>query len=367
VPSNLLDGYGQDGRTDFRTQSYAAFGEANWRVVDRVTLTVGLRYTHENKDGRYDTIVSGGPVTAVPALTAARLNILRPQSYVAHDRDGSLSGRGNVAVDITDRVLGYASYARGFKSGGINMSGLPLDSSNRPALATAVVRPERNTTYEVGIKTQAFGRRLVVNLDGFYTVVRDFQATLVENSVTQSAQLRGYLSNIPEVTVKGIEADATARLLPGVSVRAGLAYADGEYSDYPSGPCPLEVQTAATTRCSLTGRRLASLPRVTLTAGADIERPLGAGSVFLHVDTASRSGFNGDPALSRFTYIHGYNLTSASIGYRFADGIELALFTRNLFDADYVQNVTVQAGNSGLILATPSDPRTIGATLRLHR
>ena len=367
VPSNLLDGYGQDGRTDFRSYSYAAFGEANWRVIDRVTLTAGLRYTHENKDGFYDTIVSGGPATTIPALVNARLNILRAQSYSAHDSDGSLSGRGNIAVDISNGVLGYASYARGFKSGGINMSGLPLDANNRPVLATAVVRPERNETYEVGLKTQAFGRRLVFNIDGFYTKVRDFQATVVENSVTQTAQLRGYLSNIPEVTVKGIEADATALILPGVSLRAGLAYADGEYSDYPAGPCPLELQTAATTRCSLTGRRLASLPRLSATAGADVEQPLGSGSLLLHVDTASRSGYSGDPSLSRFTYIRGYNLTNANIGYRFADGLEVALFARNLFNSDYVQNVTVQAGNSGLVLATPSDPRTIGATLRLRR
>lgn len=93
---------------------------------------------------------------------------------------------------------------------------------------------------------------------------------------------------------------------------------------------------------------------------------MGSGVVFVHVDTASRSGFNGDPSLSRATYIRGYNLTNANLGYRFADGVEVAVFARNLLDADYVQNVTVQAGNSGLILATPSDPRTIGLTLRFH-
>ena len=43
------------------------------------------------------------------------------------------------------------------------------------------------------------------------------------------------------------------------------------------------------------------------------------------------------------------------------------MFARNLFDADYLQNVTVQAGNSGLIVGTPSDPLTVGATLRLRR
>jgi iron complex outermembrane receptor protein len=246
------------------------------------------------------------------------------------------------------------------------MSGLPLDNNNRPVLATAVVRPERNETYEVGIKNTLFDRRLIVNIDGFYTRVRDFQATVVENSLTQTVQLRGYLSNIPQVTVKGIEADVTAIILPGLSARTSFAYSDGEYSNYPAGPCPLEVQAAATTQCSLTGRRLASLPRFALTAGLDYTRPVGSGEVFVHIDTASRSGYNGDPSLSRFTYIRGHNLTNANIGYRFADGLEAIVWTRNLFDADYIQNLTIQAGNSGLILGSPSEPRTIGGTLRFR-
>ena len=366
VPSNLLDGYGQDGRTDFRSLSYAAFGEVNYRFFDRLTATIGLRYTQEEKDGYYTTTVSGGPSTTNTALINARLGVLRPQSYEAHDSDGSLSGRGNLAWQVSDTTMAYASYARGFKSGGINMSGLPLDSNNRPVLATAVVRPDRNETYEIGLKNTLFDDRLIYNVDGFYTKVRDFQATVVENSLTQTVQLRGYLSNIPQVTVKGIEADVTALILPGLSARTSFAYSDGKYTDYPAGPCPLEVQTASTTRCSLTGRRLASLPRFAITAGLDYQRPVGDGQVFVHVDTASRSDFNGDPSLSRFTYIRGYNLTNANIGYRFADGLELIVWARNLLDADYIQNLTIQAGNSGLIVGTPSDPRTVGGTIRFR-
>jgi iron complex outermembrane recepter protein len=367
VPANLLDGYGQDGRTDFRTQSYAAFGEVNWRVVDRLTLTGGLRYTHEDKDGYYSTFVFGGPPTTNTALINARLGVLRPQSYQAHDKDGSFSGRTNLSWQVTDAVLGYLSYARGFKSGGINMSGLPLDANNNPALGAAVVDPERNTTYEVGLKTRLLDRRVVFNIDAFWTDVTDFQATIVDTGPTQTAALRGYLSNIPKVTVKGFEADLTALVIDGLTARAGLAYADGEYADYPAGPCPLELQTAATTACNLTGRRLASLPRLAVTAGLDYARPVGAGAIFLHVDTASRSGYNGDPSLSRFTRIRAYNLTNASLGYRFADGVEVAVFARNLLDADYLQNVTIQAGNSGLILGSTSEPRIVGATIRLRR
>jgi len=362
VRQDLLDGYGQDGRTRFETDSYAAFGEANLRLVDRLTLTGGLRYTHEDKEGRYSTFVFGGPANVTAAQRNQQLSILRPQTYSAEDHDGSVSGRANLAWQPTDDVLAYASYARGFKSGGINMSGLPLDAQNNPVLATAVVRPERNTTWEAGLKTTLLDRRLVLNADVFHTRVRDFQATVVDSS--QTVALRGYLSNIPRVTVKGIEADAVARVTRALSLRANLAYADGRYSDYPAGPCPLERQTAQTAACDLTGRRLASLPRWSLTAGADYEHPVGDGSVFLHADSNSRSGFNGDPSLSRYTYIRGYNVTNGSIGYRSAQGWELAVFSRNLFRSDYIQNLTIQAGNSGLILGLPSDPRVIGLTLR---
>jgi iron complex outermembrane receptor protein len=366
-PDDLLDGYGTDGRTDFHSTSYAGFGEVNWRLLPGLTATGGLRYTWETKNGTYATRVFGGLAVTDPALSNAKLSILRPQTYAARDSDGSLSGRANLALEVAPGLLGYASYARGAKSGGINMSGLPLDAGGRPALGSAVVRPERNTTYELGAKMRLLGRRLVVNVDAFAITVRDYQATVVDTGPTQTAALRGYLSNIPKVTVRGVEADTTALVARGLTLRASLAFADGRYADYPAGPCPLGEQTAATTACDLTGRHLSSLPRVSVAGGADYDRPVGAGAVFGHIDTQSRSGFNGDPSLSRYSRIGGYTVVNASLGYRFADGVEAAAFARNLFDADYIQNLTIQAGNSGLIVGTPSDPATYGVTLRFRR
>ncbi|MEO0062721.1 MAG: hypothetical protein RLZZ08_1281, partial [Pseudomonadota bacterium] len=364
VPANLLDGYGQDGHTAFAANSYAAFAEANWRIVPRLTLTGGLRYTQEDKSGSYATTTSGGLATTNTALVNAKLSVLRPQSYAASDSDGSLSGRANLAWAVTDDVMAYARYARGFKSGGINMSGLPLNAQNQPVLATAVIRPERNVTWEAGFKTSWLRDTLVLNVAAYRTVVEDFQATIVDSS--QTVALRGYLSNIPQVTVKGVEADAALRL-GRLNLTASLAYGHGTYTDYPAGPCPLEVQTSATTACNLTGQRLAGLPRWSESLGFDYRHPLGRGEVVLHGDTTWRSGYFGDPSLSRYTWIDGYSLTNASIGFKAPAGWELSVFARNLFAADYIQNLTIQAGNSGLILGTPSDPRTMGVTLRLTR
>ncbi len=363
-PANLLDGYGTDGRTNFRTNSYALFGEANVRIVPRLTLTGGLRYTREDKAGFYTTEVFGGAAPANAAQANAKLSIIRPQTYAADNHEGNLSGRANLSYQATPGILVYAAYARGYKSGGINMSGLPLDANNNPVAITAVVRPELHTNYEAGLKTRLFDRRLIFDIDGFYTRVRDFQATIVDSS--QTVALRGYLANIPRVSVRGVEVDATALVTTGLSLRAGLAYADGRYDDYPAGPCPLEAQTAATTACNLTGGKLASLPRWSETLGADYEHGVGRVTAFIHADSNWRTSYNGDPTLSRYTYVDGYNLTNASAGVRLHNGLEVAAFVRNILNADYILNVTVQAGNSGLIVGTPGDPRTYGLTLRAH-
>ncbi|WP_235902635.1 TonB-dependent receptor [Sandarakinorhabdus oryzae] len=362
VPADLLDGYGQDGRTRFAASSYASFAEVNWRPLDRLTLTGGLRYTIEHKTGDYSISVAGGPPVTSPALLNARLSILRPQSYAARDDSGDLSGRANIAWRFADHAFAYVSLARGFKSGGINMSGLPLDANNQPVLATAVVAPERNTTWEAGLKSDLIDQRLRINVAVYATQVRNFQATLVDS--TQTVALRGYLSNIPRVTVKGVELDAIAAPVSGLQLRASVAFTDGRYADYPKGPCPLELQGSTTTACDLTGGRLSGLPRWSTTIGLDYAHAVGgAGEAFVHADSSWRSSYYGDPTLSRFTLIEGYNLTNASIGFRSRKGWQMAVFARNLFNSNYIQNVTTQAGNSGLILGTPSDPRIIGVTL----
>jgi len=367
LPGNLLDGYGSDGRTDFQSNSYAAFGEVNWRPLPRVTLTGGLRYTYEDKTGSYNTFTFGGPTGLTQAQIASQLSVLRGQSYSAKVDDGALTGRANVSYDFAPGALGYASFARGAKSGGINMSGLPLNNAGLPALGTAVVRPETGTAYEVGVKTRLFDRRLIFNIDGFYTRVTDFQANVTDTGA--AAALRTYLANIPRVTVKGFEADATAIVTRGFSLRGSVAYADGKYDSYPNAPCPIEQIGSGTTVCNLSGKPLSSLPKWTVSAGGDYSLPVPAlhGGFILHADSVSRTKQYGDPTDSAYTIIKGYTLVNASLGYRNAAGWEIDVFARNLFDTNYIQNVTIQAGNSGLILGTPSDPRTIGVTFRARQ
>lgn len=369
LPRNLLDGYGQRGRSQFDMRSVAAFSEMNYDLAPSLVATVGLRYTHEDKQGSYATQVSGGPgLAGLPAatvaeLTRARLSIFRPQDYSAEDAGGNLSGRANLAWQVSDALMSYVSIAYGYKSGGLNMSGLPLDAANRPALATAVIQDERNTTLELGLKSTVLQGRATLNLAAFHTTVEDYQTNIV--SSLETAAIRSYPANVPEVQVRGLEADAVLALPDGLTLRASMAYADGIHEDYPLGPCALEVQTAATVACDLSGSRLPGLSRLAGSLGLDYRQPLGRGELVLHLDTHARGGYNSDTAGSRYTEIAGYSVTNASVGYQFQNGWFVDVFARNLLDKDYITALTVQTGNSGLILGQPGDPRLLGVSLRV--
>jgi iron complex outermembrane receptor protein len=214
-PANLLEGYQTNGTTDFRTDSYAAFAEVTWHPVERLAITGGIRYTWEKKDGVYDVQASGGLATTTASLVNDKNSILRSQTYSGHLSEGNASGRANVSYKLTDDVMTYVSFSRGMKSGGINMSGLPVypagvtgHANGDPILSTVTVRPEKNTTWEAGFKTQLFDKAVTFNIDAYYVTVRDFQANVVDSAAVVA--LRSYLANIPKVTVKGIEWDATA-------------------------------------------------------------------------------------------------------------------------------------------------------------
>jgi iron complex outermembrane receptor protein len=137
---------------------------------------------------------------------------------------------------------------------------------------------------------------------------------------------------------------------------------------YQNGPCPLELTGTATSVCDLSGKPLASLPKLVLSGGFEYERPaqvLGmAGNVYLRSDITRRDDSNAQSSISQYTWIDGYNLVNTSVGFMQGEAWDLSLWLRNVLKEEYMQTLTVQAGNSGLIVGLPSDPATYGLTLR---
>lgn len=178
------------------------FGQTTWHVTDAFSITPGIRSTWEKKDSRYDQVVSGGLATTNANLISRKNSIIRAQSYPASIDEGSASGQINASYRISLDTVIYADYAQGFKSGGLNMAGIPTTAAGLPAAPAAVVKPERSTTIEGDIKTQFFERLITANLALYHTDVKDYQANVVD---TGPGALRGYLANVEKIRVKGVE------------------------------------------------------------------------------------------------------------------------------------------------------------------
>ena len=366
VPRDLLDGYESRFLADSSVDSFALFGQVDWHLTDRLTFTPGIRYTDDRKHAVYDQTVSGGLSTTDPALIGFKLGIVRPQYYEVDYRDGSASGQINLAFRATDDLLLYATYSQGYKSGGINLAGIPNDAQGNPSLISALVQPEEVENLELGVKSQFFDRALTVNLAAFDTKVEEYQANVVDAG---PGALRGYLANIDEVRVRGFEADMQWAPTDAFSGYFGAAWNDGKYVSFPNAPCPLEsVGNPALPFCDLSGRPLPALSAEVITLGGEYRRPstmfgLG-GETYFGFDASYRSEWYSDASVSQYGLVDGYGLLSLRAGFRSNGAWEALIWARNVLDEDYLQFVSIQSGNSGLVVGAPGDPRTVGFTIR---
>lgn len=360
-----LNGFEANSTSDPRTKSYALFGQLDWKFTDRLTLTAGLRYTHEKKSGSFTQIhVAGTNLATLPAGLAAQAAALRAQfnpvtSYSTGFTDNSVSGLATLSWQFSDDALAYATYSRGNKSGGLNLT-------NLPAGIDPDVAPEKVDSYELGIKTQWFDKAVTLNVAGYWTEISDYQTAITEQ-VPNTVNVRQYIANIPGVRSRGVEGDLSYAPSDRASFYASIAYADTTYSDYRTAPQAPERLNQGGIQ-DLTGEQLPGVPKLTSTLGGDVSAPLGnlGGrdlSLYGHADYSHRSTFNTSSTDSRYADVPAYGIANARIGIRTDDGLfDLSIWARNLFDEDYFQ--TLSPGVTGIVTSLIGEPRTIGATLR---
>jgi iron complex outermembrane receptor protein len=375
----VLDGLRSENDILLRTSSLAAFGQLSWRLTERLRLQPGLRINHDRKTGSYVAVVTTGNGSTV--LNADQRGVLAPQSYQAKFSDWNVSGDFTVAYDLADDVLGYATYARSFKSGGINLAGLPLDAANAPILSAATVKPEKVNHFELGLKTQFARRRATLNVAAFWTEISDYQA-IVSNG--QLGVLRGYLANAEEVRVRGVEADFAVRAGKNLDLYANGAFTDHEYVRFTDAPCPPELAggAAASTanpasapgtpggfspaNCDISGQWLPGISRWAFSWGGEYHQPAKLfgrdGTLYAGVDASYRSRFSSNASRSAYTDIEGYALANLRFGFRTDSGWNLFGWVRNALGARYYDVLATQSGSTGLIVGQPGDPRTWGVT-----
>ncbi|MEA3008937.1 MAG: iron complex outerrane recepter protein [Sphingomonadales bacterium] len=379
----VLNGLRSENDIRLSSTSLAAFGQLSWRVTDRLRLQPGLRVNYDKKDGSYVAVVTTGAGSTT--LNSDQRGILAPQSYEAKFSDWNVSGDFTAAYDITPDVLAYATYAKSFKSGGINLAGLPLDASNNPILGAATVKPEKVDHFELGLKTQFLDHRATLNLAAFWTSIKDYQATVTNG---QLGVLRGYLANADKVRVRGVEADFSFRPSKRLNLYASGAFTDHEYVKFVDAPCPPELAggAAATAanpasapgtpggfspaNCDISGQWLPGISKWAFSYGGEYNLPATlfgrSGEAYVGVDGSTRSRFSSNPSRSAYTDIEGYSLASFRVGFRTDGGWNAFAWVRNAFDAEYYDVLATQSGSTGLIVGQPGDPRTFGLTVQAH-
>jgi iron complex outermembrane receptor protein len=361
----LIDGLRSDNDIRYTNDSLAFFGKLNWHISDRVSLAPGLRVNYDKKVGSYDAVVSGGLSPVTPAQQRIKNSVLQNQSYDADFSEWNVSGDVTLSWMPNDDILAYATYARSFKSGGINLSGLPtLADGVTPAVQLATVDPEQVGHYELGLKTQFLDDTLTLNLALFRTDITDFQTTVVDGSV---GVIRGYLANVPLVRSEGFEFELAMRPSTNLNAYVNFAYTDARYVDFPNAPPPIELSGGSIQFVDASGGRLPGVSKYAISYGAEYRLPtllFGAdGAFYLGVDGSMRSDFSSSPTPSRFQNIEGYVLTNFRGGYRAENGWDVFGWVRNAFDTEYFDLLTAAPGSTGLIVGQPGDPRTYGITL----
>ncbi|MBA4048236.1 MAG: TonB-dependent receptor [Sphingomonas sp.] len=374
-----LNGLTSRNTIGFTNDSAALFGKLTWHVTDRLKIAPGLRVNYDLKNGSFFAVVTNGAGSMT--LTADQRAVLAPQSYTPRFSDWNVSGDITGSYQFSPVVFGYASYARSYKSGGINLSGLPLDANNSPILAAASVRPEQVTHYEFGLKTQILNRRATINFAAFWTEISDYQATVTNG---QLGVLRGYLANAGRVRSRGVEIDAAYRPTARLNLYANGAFTNARYVRFVDAPCPPELsggsapaagQTPSAPgtpggisppNCDISGQELPGVSKLAFSYGAQYDLPVQWGGVrgtfYLGYDGSYRSRFSANPSPSLYTYIDGYALSSFRLGYKTGDRWHVFAWVRNAFGANYYEVLALQSGNTGLVVGQPGDPRTYGLT-----
>lgn len=298
----------------FDNEAWAVFAQMTYDLTERWHLTVGGRYTEEEKSFLPDQIIyqnyyagqpPGSPLAGLdtPILQAGERILPLLEKSIDIDEFTPLV---NVSFDVTDTVMAYVSYSEGFKSGGFTQRVFPpiVAGETAPPGTPAIdliptYDPEFVDSYEIGVKATAWDGRLRLNGAVFHSEYEDMQVQ-VFNSVAPVTE------NIGRASIDGLELEFTMAPGEGWLVEASLAWLDAEYDDIDTG-------------ITLIGEdfEFERVPEFSSSLGASKEIVLGdAGFVVLRGDWSYQSSTYNDAYNTPQLKTDSYHLLDASLRWR---------------------------------------------------
>ncbi len=358
--------------TTVQDQDAAAYGQATWHIDDRFDLTGGLRYTYDRKSGGSPVDTSRLPQTLPAGVSNATLNTFykaigaifvnpgisytTPGFYTtgtssvpaatgyplnASTSSGNLSGSASLSYKITPDILAYAAFSNGFQAGG-------LDLNNGSAIASQVaVNPTITDNYEIGVKSELFDHRLVLNLTAYQEVLYGFQ-TSISYLLPDGTTYRG-ATNAGNIRARGIEWDATAILGDGIRVTFDGAYNDAIYQKALSLPAPAELSYNGVSTVNATGQVAPFSPKLSVAVTPSWDFQIGPHEEFYsYAQYSYTSDYSTGVTQSIYTQVPGESNLNLRAGVLLEDGrYDVSVFANNALDAKNIASQALLAAPSG--------------------
>ncbi len=315
-----------NGFTD--VNAYAVFGQTTVRLFDQLGLTFGVRWSGEDKEAR------------------VRLAGASPGPFTTDSEDWSaFTPRVALEYTPTDNILVYASYIKGFKSGGFNATSTAVPSFD----------PEKINSYEAGLRSTWGDDLLTANLTGFYYDYSDLQVRALVSGIISG------VSNAAKAEIKGLEGQFDLTPTDAFALNLNVSWLDAEFGEFltadPDSAMPIAV-------IDLAGNRLSRAPELQLSGGAQYEWDLGDRSAFLIRGDVS---YQSKVFFDEFNYDtrsqDGFATLSGKVGYTLPGGnLTVDVWAKNITDKAYAVNILRSAGFYGTA-AWYGAPRTFGVSL----
>jgi iron complex outermembrane receptor protein len=298
------------------------YGQGTLAFSDRMDLSIGVRFDHENR--KADILTSYDPMIAAPVT-------------VDEERSFSdVSPQFAAAFKLGTHAMAYGTVSRAFKAGGFNPVSLPGSES---------YGEEHAWNFEGGLKTSAASGKLTATLSAFVIDWQDLQLNL------PIGPGQFYISNIGSATSRGVEIELASRVSNGVDLFGSVGWTHARFDD---GTSAGGVDVA--------GRNIPNTPCFTANFGAQLSHDLNAGGrIYGRVDVGWTGKFYYDEANTASQ--DNYGITNFRAGWR-GKGLVVEGWIRNAFDTSYIPLAFAFPGftPSGF-LAEPGRPRTMGVSV----
>ncbi len=278
-------------------QTHAIFGQVDYKPIEPLTLSAGLRYESSNTslDSSYDLVSSDGSLSSI-----------RPDFNDKKVSSNELIPSFSLKYQLSPNLIGYANIAKGYKPGGLNYGADTED--------TLRFEEEKTWSYVLGLQSLWLNGHLIAGLSFFHKDVSDYQVLQFDEN--------GILGDINNIDLKatGVQFELKAKPTPGLDLIASVGYAGGKYDNYINSETGID----------LSDNQVPFLPQFTYNLAAQYRTP---GGLYARAELRGYglTYFDDDNTIKQ----EPYALVNARIGYE-AEKYGIYLYANNLFDTRYL-------------------------------